>query len=207
MIRKCSDDGYFRGEVCPYCKNKGKFVLDSEKEQRIGKFVSGVLRHFPNDVGLSMDKEGWVDFDGFLDATKKRYKWAKKESLISLVESDEKQRYEIISNKIRARYGHSVNVDLNYSDNNLSTLYYGVSQEEVDMVFENGIFPIRQTYVHLSTSYDKANQVAQIHTENPIILGIDCNKARNDGITVMGVNKDIALMEKVPTKYIYMANE
>ncbi|RQD84495.1 RNA 2'-phosphotransferase, partial [Methanosalsum natronophilum] len=111
MIRKCSDDGYFRGEVCPYCKNKGKFVLDSEKEQRIGKFVSGVLRHFPNDVGLSMDKEGWVDFDGFLDATKKRYKWAKKESLISLVESDEKQRYEIISNKIRARYGHSVNVD------------------------------------------------------------------------------------------------
>ncbi len=202
MIRKCSKHGYFRGEECPQCGIKGRYVLDSEREERLGRFISGVLRHFPKEVGLKMHDEGWVDFESLCSLLESRYKWATRERLISLVESDEKQRYEIEDSRIRARYGHSVDVDLNYPDNKLPSLYYGVSQEEVDMLLENGISPIRQRYVHLSTSYGKAVEVAQIHTENPVILEIDAEKVRRDGMLIMDANEDIALMEYVPSDYV-----
>lgn len=77
----------------------------------------------------------------------------REERLIALVTSDRKKhRYEIDGKHIRAKYGHSVDVELesDYPENKLPSLYYGVSQEEVDMLLESGIKPIRQTYVHLA---------------------------------------------------------
>ncbi|NYT20076.1 MAG: RNA 2'-phosphotransferase [Methanosarcinales archaeon] len=202
MIRKCKEHGYFRGEVCPDCGKSGRYVLDDEREERLGRFVSGALRHFPDDVGLTMDKQGWVNMDLLCDLMERRYRWASRERLISLVESDVKNRYEIAGSRIRARYGHSVDVELDYPDNELPYLYYGVSQEEVDMLLDAGIAPLRQTYVHLSTSREKATESASVHTENPVVLEIDADEAQNDGIEFMAVNSDIVLVESVPPEYL-----
>ncbi|KXS42960.1 MAG: RNA 2'-phosphotransferase-like protein [Methanolobus sp. T82-4] len=204
MIRKCEQHGYFRGEQCPDCANEGRYVLDDEREERLGRFVSGALRHFPEDVGLEIDPQGWVDMDILCKIMKKRYKWGTTERLISLVESDRKGRYEIDASFIRARYGHSVEVDLvpDYPENELPYLYYGVSQEEADMLLENGIIPVRQCYVHLSTSFDKAMRAASIHTENPVIFEIDAEAAQEDGIDIVVVNDDIVLAKNIPADYI-----
>ena len=202
MIRICNEHGYFRGDMCPHCGEEGRYVLDTEREERLGRFISGALRHFPDDVGLTMDDQGWVDVDLLCNIMKRRYRWATKERLSALVESDFKKRYEINGPSIRARYGHSVEVYLDYPDNELSYLYYGASQEEVDMLLENGIKPVRQRYVHLSTSYKKANEAASVHTENPIVLEIDAQAASEDGIHMMSVNDDIVLTDSVPPEYI-----
>ncbi|AKB84076.1 RNA 2'-phosphotransferase [Methanococcoides methylutens] len=202
MIRKCKEHGYFRGEVCPECGNSGRYVLDDEREERLGRFVSGALRHFPDDVGLTMDKQGWVNMDLLCDIMERRYRWASRERLVSLVESDVKNRYEITGSRIRARYGHSVDVELDYPENELPYLYYGVSQEEVDMLLDAGIAPLRQTYVHLSTTPEKATESASVHTENPVVLEIDADEAQNDGIEFMAVNSDIVLAESVPPEYL-----
>ncbi|WP_406656057.1 RNA 2'-phosphotransferase [Methanolobus sp. ZRKC2] len=204
MIRKCKQHGYFRGDLCPECDDEGRYVLDDEREERLGRFVSGSLRHFPDDVGLEMDLQGWVDMDILCDIMKKRYKWGTMERLVSLVESDKKGRYEIDGSFIRARYGHSVEVDLvsDYPENDLPYLYYGVSQEEADMLLENGITPVRQCYVHLSTSLDKAMRAASIHTENPVIFEIDAVSAQENGIDIVVVNDDIVLAKSIPAEYI-----
>ncbi|WP_406670682.1 RNA 2'-phosphotransferase [Methanolobus sp. ZRKC4] len=204
MIRKCKQHGYFRGDLCPECDDEGRYVLDDEREERLGRFVSGSLRHFPDDVGLEMDLQGWVDMDILCDIMKKRYKWGTMERLVSLVESDKKGRYEIDGSFIRARYGHSVEVDLvsDYPENDLPYLYYGVSQEEADMLLENGITPVRQCYVHLSTSLDKAMRAASIHTENPVIFEIDANAAQQDGVDIVTVNADIVLARGIPPEYL-----
>lgn len=202
MIRNCKEHGYFRGEVCPDCGKSGRYVLDDEREERLGRFVSGALRHFPDDVGLTMDKQGWVNMDLLCDLMERRYRWASRERLISLVESDVKNRYEITGSGIRARYGHSVDVELDYPENELPYLYYGVSQEEVDMLLDAGIAPLRQTYVHLSTTLEKATESASVHTENPVVLEIDADEAQNDGIEFMAVNDDIVLTESVPPEYL-----
>lgn len=202
MIRKCEEHGYFRGDACPACGTEGRYVLDTEREERLGRFISGALRHFPDDVGLKMNRRGWVEIDHLCDIMKRRYRWATRERLIALVQSDEKNRYEINGSLIRARYGHSVDVELDYPENELLNLYYGASQEEVDMLLENGIQPIRQRYVHLSTSYKRANEAASVHTDDPIVLEIDAKAAQEDGISIMTVNDDIVLAECVPVDYI-----
>jgi putative RNA 2'-phosphotransferase len=207
MIRRCQEHGYFRGEYCPECDEKGRFLLDDEREQRLGRFVSGALRHFPDDLGLEMDLQGWVDLDKFCAIMKQRYTWTSEDRLIGLVESDVKNRYEIDGRYIRARYGHSVDVDLDYPIFEDKFLYYGVSQEEVEMLLEQGISPLRQTYVHLSTSRQRAIEAASVHTDNPVVLQVNAIEASETGVVFICANDDITLTEYVPAEFISIATE
>lgn len=177
-------------------------MLNDEQTERLGRFVSGALRHFPDDLGLAMNQHGWVDVDVLVDAMRTRYKWSNKEKLFSIIESDEKGRYEVKGNKIRARYGHSVDVDLDYDENTLPELYYGASREEVDILLEKGIKPIKQRYVHLSTSVEKAREVAKIHTDDPVLLVINAGEAQDDGVTMLSATENIVLAEEIPAQYL-----
>ncbi|MCQ1536764.1 RNA 2'-phosphotransferase [Methanosarcina sp. KYL-1] len=207
MIRQCTEHGYFRGGSCPQCEHPGRYVLDDVREEKLGRFVSGSLRHFPASAGVEMDECGWVDLNALCDVMKNRYRWMRKEHLYALVESDEKGRYEIRGRLIRARYGHSVNVDLDYRESDFPYVYYGASPEEVDVLLENGIFPIKQRYVHLSTSYEKAAEVALVHTESPVILQIDAQKARTDGLSLKLATDYIVLAEKIPPEYLFVVED
>lgn len=202
MIRKCQKHGYYRGELCEKCGEVGHLVLDIAKTERMGRFVSGALRHFPDDLGLAMNQHGWVDIDVLCEVMKTKFSWATKERFFALVNSDSRERYEVSGSKIRARYGHSVNVDLDFPDNELPVLYYGASPEEADMILDSGIKPVRQRYVHLSTTHEKAVEVATIHTERPIIFVVDSQAAQRDGIKMMTANKNIVLSETIPPKYL-----
>ncbi|MCZ7392828.1 MAG: RNA 2'-phosphotransferase [Candidatus Methanoperedens sp.] len=206
MIKKCLNHGFFRGETCA-CGESGSLILNDEQTERLGRFISGALRHFPDDLGLAMNQHGWVDVDVLCDAMRTRYKWANKEKLFSIIESDEKGRYEVKGNKIRARYGHSVDVDLDYPENTLPELYYGASREEVDILLEKGIKPIKQRYVHLSTSVDKAREVASIHTEDPVLLAINAEEAQKDGVSLLSATENIVLAEEIPAKYLRLMQD
>jgi putative RNA 2'-phosphotransferase len=60
MIKRCSQHGLFRGERCE-CGSAGQLLLDEAKTEQLGRLVAGALRHFPDDLGLAMDSNGWVD--------------------------------------------------------------------------------------------------------------------------------------------------
>jgi len=201
MIKKCPAHGAFRGSECN-CGEAGILLLDDEQTERLGRFISGALRHFPDDLGLAMNQHGWVDLDVLCDAMKTRYKWANKEKLLSIVESDAKGRYEIQGRKIRARYGHSVDVELDFPENTLPELYYGASREEVDILLEKGIKPMKQRYVHLSTSPEKALEVAKIHTDDPILIVIKAEEAQKDGVRMISATETIVLSEEIAPQYL-----
>jgi putative RNA 2'-phosphotransferase len=206
MIKKCPTHGVFRGTECN-CGEQGLMILDDEQTERLGRFISGALRHFPDDLGLAMNQHGWVDLEVLCDAMRTRYKWANKDKLFSMIESDEKGRYEIQGRKIRARYGHSVDVDLDYPENTLPELYYGASREEVDILLEKGIKPIKQRYVHLSTTIEKALEVAKIHSDDPVLIKINAQEARNDGVTIITANDNIVLSDEIPPQYLSLVKE
>lgn len=206
MIKKCPTHSYFRGDVC-YCGEPGALMLNDEQTERLGRFISGALRHFPDDLGLAMNQHGWVDVDFLCDAMKVRYRWANKEKLFSMIESDEKGRYQVHGKKIRAIYGHSVDIDLDYPDNTLPELYYGASREEVDILLEKGIKPIKQRYVHLSTSPGKAMQVANIHSDNPVLIAINAEEAQRDGIVMLDATEHIVLSEEIPPEYLSLVED
>jgi putative RNA 2'-phosphotransferase len=201
MIRLCSQHGFFRGESCE-CGSIGQLVLDEAKTEQLGRLVAGALRHFPDDLGLSMDSNGWVDLDKLGDIVHRRHHWANKREIIALVQSDPKKRYEIINGKIRARYGHSVEVELDHPENNLPKLFYGASEEEAERILEIGLMSASQHYVHLSTTAEKAWQVATFRTSNPKIIQVDAAGAQRERVKMMVVNEDIVISEKIPSKFL-----
>ena len=136
------------------------------------------------------------------DLIHKRHHWAGKDTVIALAQSDPKHRYEIEDNKIRARYGHSVNVDLDHPENKLPKLYYGASEEEADRILEIGLKPASQRYVHLSTTSEKAWHVATFRTGNPKIIQADAAAAQKEGVKMMTVNDDIVISETIPSKFL-----
>jgi putative RNA 2'-phosphotransferase len=115
-------------------------------------------------------------------------------------------RYEIDSSntKVRARYGHSVRVDLDHPENTLPRLYYGASEEEADRILEIGLKPASQRYVHLSTTPEKAWHVATFRTGNPRVIQADADSAQAAGIRMMTVNADIVISEMIPSQYLSM---
>uniref|UniRef100_A0A7C3MAA5 Probable RNA 2'-phosphotransferase n=1 Tax=Archaeoglobus fulgidus TaxID=2234 RepID=A0A7C3MAA5_ARCFL len=201
-IRFCPYHGFYRGERCK-CGAEGELILPKEKVEKLGKFISGILRHFPDKFGLNMDENGWVNLESLARVVRKKYRWANVWLIKALVYSDEKQRYELKDDMIRARYGHSIDVKLNdLPQAEEDVLYYGTSEEEAHRMLEIGIKPVNQRYVHLSTTIEKSREVASIRTDTPIVLEIDARKAREDGIRIVKANDQIALAEEIPAKYI-----
>ena len=201
MIKRCPEHGYFRGEACE-CGAVGEAVLDDERSEKLGRLVAGALRHFPDDMGLEMSPRGWVDLDDLSEAISTRYRWANKRLVISLVQSDPKERYEIREGKIRAKYGHSVDVDLDYPPNELSSLYYGANEEEADRILEVGLKAATQRYVHLSTAPEKAWHVGTFRTKSPRVIRVDAEAAQRAGVKMMTVSENIVISENVPPEYL-----
>jgi putative RNA 2'-phosphotransferase len=131
-----------------------------------------------------------------------RHRWASKDLVMALVASDPKQRYEIRDDKVRARYGHSVDVVLDHPDNVLPRLYYGASEEEADRIIEIGLKPASQRYVHLSTTPEKAWHVATFRTGNPRVIQADAARAQAAGVKMMTVNDDIIISETIPYQFL-----
>ena len=201
MIRRCPQHGFFRGEHCE-CGSAGQLLLDETKTEQLGRLVAGCLRHFPGDLGLVMDGQGWVDLTSLGQVVASRHRWAGKELVIALVQSDSKQRYEIAGDRVRARYGHSVDVELDHPENKLPRLYYGASEEEADRILEIGIKPASQRYVHLSTTAEKAWHVATFRTGNPRVIQAEAAAAQQAGVRMMTVNDDIVISDMIPARFL-----
>jgi len=201
----CKTHGYYRAEEkkCESCVE----VMDEERAVRLGKLLSGILRHFPERFGVRISSEGWANLDYLTRAIARKNHWVRKRHIIALVKSDEKGRYEIRKNMIRARYGHSINVNLDYEENNLEKLYYGSTEEEAGRILEVGLKPVKQRYVHLSTSLEKALEVGSLRSENPVIIEVDAKRAQEDGIRIIRATEDIALAEEIPPKYLKLITE
>lgn len=201
MIKRCPQHGFFRDEHC-MCGSTGQLLLDETKTEQLGRLVAGGLRHFPTDLGLEMDSRGWVDLGKLGQVVQSRHLWASKELVIALVESDSKHRYEILNDKVRARYGHSVDVELDHPENELPRLFYGASEEEADRILEIGLKSASQRYVHLSTTPEKAWHVATFRTGNPRVIQADAALAKVAGVRMMTVNDDIVISETIPARFL-----
>ena len=201
MIKRCPQHGLFRGEHCE-CGSAGQLLLDDAKTEQLGRLVAGCLRHFPGDLGLVMDSRGWVDLTRLSQVVASRHRWASRDMIVALARSDSKQRFEISGDKVRARYGHSVDVELDHPDNELPRLYYGASEEEADRILEIGIKPASQRYVHLSTTPEKAWHVATFRTGNPRVIQADSAAAQAAGVRMMTVSDDIVISETIPARFL-----
>jgi putative RNA 2'-phosphotransferase len=209
MLRECKEHGYFRGESCPICGEKGKFLMNEQELEQIGRTMAGTLRHFPEKFGLEMDDQGFVSLRDFIAALRmhqRRYHWIRPHHIIAIIETDPKGRYQVSNDLIRATYGHTLDLDLKLPTDNIpEKLFYPTTPEEADIILETGLKPSDRKLVHLSKTYNDAFSAGSVRTNAPVILAVDTKKAVEDGLEIQKAGKTVFLVREVPPEYLKRA--
>ncbi|WP_400259838.1 RNA 2'-phosphotransferase [Candidatus Methanomassiliicoccus intestinalis] len=211
MLRECPEHGYFRGEICPVCGDEGKFLMSDEELSRISKAMAGSLRHFPEKFELQMDEQGFVSIQDFIFAMKKshpRYRWLRPHHIIALIETDEKGRYQISNDKMRATYGHTLELNLQHPTDDIpAELFYPTTPEEEEIILETGLKPSDRKMVHLSKTYEDALTAGKVRTDSPAILKIDATAMIAAGMEIQHAAKTVFLTKEVPPEYLTVAGD
>jgi len=212
VVFECADHGYFAdgptGRNCPACGGDGRAVIVGDRRRRLSTFIGGALRHFPDDVGLDLDERGWVTYGAVVDAVLERYDWASREHVQAVVATDPKGRFErqfdgSDDGRIRAAYGHSVDVDLEPTDAPVpDELYHGTAPERVVPITTEGLRPVGRQLVHLSDGVDAARDVGRRHASRPVVLAIDAAGMLDDGHRVTKRGRAVYTAMHVPPRYV-----
>jgi len=195
----CDKCGHFEGR----CKcGKGKIVLKSDLRIKISKFLSGLLRHFPQSFGLRIDEEGWVYLDEVERILKDRYGIGRLEIEL-IVKFDKKGRFEIRDNKIRARYGHSIDVktDWSESDEIPDKLYHATHPKNLKSILNVGLLPMKRREVHMCDNTRDAIEVGKRHCNNPILLEINAKEMLKSGFKIRKKGS-VYTTDHVPPEFI-----
>ncbi|MDB5193572.1 MAG: 2-phosphotransferase [Segetibacter sp.] len=177
----------------------------NEKEvTRLSKFISLVLRHKPETIGLELDENGWADTAALIDKMNSNGMRITPQLLEQVVATNTKKRFSFNAGKtqIRANQGHSVDIDLQLTPAQPpSVLYHGTSETSVTAILETGLEKRSRQHVHLSSDIVTATTVGSRHGK-PAILIVDAAGMYKDGFTFYLSDNDVWLTDEVPAKYL-----
>lgn len=167
------------------------------------KFLSYVLRHKPDAIGLDLDPEGWADIGELI---------AKADIPLTLdllhevVATSDKKRFAISPDgqSIRANQGHSIEVDLGLTlIQPPEFLYHGTTTRFLDSIREQGLLPQNRQYVHLSADIETATKVGQRHGK-PVILTIPALQMHQHDHQFFQAQNGVWLTKMVPAEFIHI---
>ena len=178
-------------------------------ERKASKFLSLILRHKPETVGLTLSPEGWVDTDKLLAQMGTHGVKLTFEELNYIVETNDKQRFSFNPEKteIRANQGHSVNIDLGLiALAPPEVLYHGTATRFLVAIEKDGLKKMKRNHVHLTASLDTATLVGRRHGKLAL-LKIDAYKMNRDGFQFFLSDNGVWLTDNVPFAYIQIEKE
>ena len=170
----------------------------------LGRFISLVLRHHPEVIGITLDSEGWADTVQLLDGINATGRKINMDTLERIVRENNKQRYSFNEDKtrIRANQGHSIPVDIKMQQlTPPDRLYHGTAQSKLELIKQSGIKKMSRLYVHLSKDIETAITVGSRHGK-PVVLVIDTASMAKDGYTFKLSDNGVWQSEDIPWKYV-----
>ena len=174
-----------------------------DRNNSTSKFISLILRHKPEVIGITLDEHGWANVDELL-AGVNLTRPLDMTGLEDIVRTDEKQRYSFNEDKtlIRANQGHSVPVDVELEAvTPPEILYHGTGEKYVESIEAQGLIPKTRLYVHLSGDYETAFQVGSRHGR-PRIYQVHSGQMAEDGYVFYRSVNGVWLTKEVPSKYL-----
>lgn len=176
--------------------------MRNRKLIKISKFLSFLLRHGANDFDLSPDQFGFVQIEDVLRILRSRYGYFRLEDLEYIVETDVKQRYEIVLDRIRARYGHSIEVSSRVAAvEPPEYLYHGTAARNIPLILRDGLRPMRRRFVHLSLNRADAVEVGKRHSRQASIVRVHARRASESGVEFFR-ESDIFIAYAIPTEFL-----
>jgi len=171
---------------------------------QLSKFLSLVLRHKPDAIGLTLTPEGWADIDELLaksDATGTRLS---REDLLEIVATSDKKRFSLSEDRqrIRAAQGHSVTVELGLPPQEPpNILYHGTATRFMDSIRSEGLRPQARQQVHLSADEATAKRVGQRHGK-PVIFKVEALRMHVNGFKFFLADNGVWLTDQVPPEFL-----
>ncbi len=168
------------------------------------KFLSYVLRHKPDSIGVELDAAGWVEIELLIDAGQKNGREITINELRLLVENNSKKRFEISDDgkKIRASQGHSLQVDLGYKPMiPPDVLYHGTATRFVESIQKSGLQKRERHHVHMTSSIETATEVGSRYGK-AIVLKVLSAKMYEEGYVFYQSANGVWLTQSVPAQFI-----
>ncbi|MDX9987572.1 RNA 2'-phosphotransferase [Thiothrix unzii] len=181
----------------------------NQKTVKQSKFLSLILRHQPETVGLTLDEAGWVSVSELLTQLAAHGRKMSMEELEHVVTTNDKQRFSFNADKtrIRANQGHSLRtLDLGLQAvEPPEILYHGTAERFLESILQTGLEKRSRQHVHLSADTETAHKVGIRHGK-PVILQIAAGRMQHDGFIFFRSDNGVWLTDHVPTMYISTNN-
>lgn len=170
---------------------------------KLSRFLSLVLRHHPEKLGIALDEHGWANVDELLSAWNRQTP-VSMQTLEEIVRTDAKGRYSFSEDRtlIRANQGHSIPVDVELEKvEPPEILYHGTGERSVQGIETQGLDPRGRLHVHLSPDAKTAKAVGQRHGK-PVVYEVLAGQMARDGYEFFRSVNGVWLTKSVPAKYL-----
>ncbi len=169
----------------------------------ISKFISLILRHKPETIGISLDEHGWANVSELVEGINRQQPFTMTD-LEEIVKTDNKQRYSFNEDKtlIRANQGHSVPVDVELPEKEPPEfLWHGTGEKYTESIDKIGLIPKSRLYVHLSGDLETAKMVGKRHGKL-VVYKVKSGEMAKDGFVFYQSVNGVWLTKEVPVKYL-----
>ena len=170
----------------------------------LSKFLSLVLRHQPETIGLTLDAGGWASVNDLIDAANSAGTPLDRTRLTQIVAESDKQRFSFSDDglRIRANQGHSIPVELGLAPvAPPEFLFHGTATRFLSAIRERGLLPQGRHHVHLSGDERAAQTVGKRHG-SPVVLTVCAGNMAKDGLRFYRSANGVWLTDRVPVAYL-----
>ena len=175
-----------------------------DRAVKISKFLSLVLRHQPEKIGLSIDQSGWASVGELIEASRRSGFEFTLEELQNVVVGNDKKRFSLSEDglRIRANQGHSIKVELGYAPTAPpEILYHGTAERFLASIKQQGLIKGKRHHVHLSADVDTEKNVGRSQGK-PVVLRVDGGRMGQDGFIFYLSANGVWLTDRVPVQYM-----
>ncbi|WP_408952901.1 RNA 2'-phosphotransferase [Lysobacter sp. Hz 25] len=176
---------------------------------KTSKFLSLVLRHEPEAIGLSLDDNGWADLDELVRLANAGGKPVTRALIEQVVRDNDKQRFAISADgaRIRANQGHSIEVDLALTAlEPPATLYHGTATRFAKSIRNLGLVKQSRQHVHLSSDAETAIKVGSRHGK-ALVLSVRARDMHARGLSFFQSENGVWLTDAVAPEFIDWPSE
>jgi putative RNA 2'-phosphotransferase len=179
-------------------------MIGEKQNTKISKFLSLVLRHKPETIGISLDENGWTDVDTLIKNVNASGTFLTPAILKYVVETNSKKRFAFSDDfkMIRASQGHSINVELGYEPKKPPViLYHGTAEIFINSILKTGLEKRKRHHVHLSSDVETARKVGERHGK-VVVLEVLSGQMHEAGFEFFISENGVWLTDHVPAEYL-----